>query len=79
MIYLKSLRAGIVGAMLGIVVSVLIALGPLVVNLRQPRGAGSGGIGAVSSGIGYVLLPVLIGFAVGSAWQFRRTSRRRTR
>jgi hypothetical protein len=79
MIYVKSVGAGIVGALLSaVVVGVGIFAWFRFEIWRQMRASG-GGIGAVSVGIAegvMVLWLVLafLGFAVGFWWKFRRAS-----
>jgi hypothetical protein len=74
MIWLKSIFAGVAAALLTLV-AIVIATTTWVVSIS--RGAGSGGIGAVSTGvIELVVLPVVLAFAVGFLWMFRRQRRR---
>jgi hypothetical protein len=77
MIYLKSILAGIAAALLVIVLFVVaVFVIPLLLQFRT----GSGGIGAVSTGLSD---PVVLAFAMllvlafvgGFYWEFRRASR----
>jgi hypothetical protein len=73
-IYLKSLLVGVLCAVAAIVCYVVG--GTVGFLLLTARTTGSGGIGAVSTGLGgEVFLLALIAFAAGSYWEFRRASR----
>jgi hypothetical protein len=80
MIYLKSLLAGILAALVSCVVVVvsffLILFLPSIFTIAS---SGSGGIGAVSAGVpGLLLVIPVLAFAGGFYWQFRRSSRPRS-
>ena len=73
MIWLKSVLAGLVAALLTIVVIVSVFT---VTIVSMSQGAGSGGIGFVSGGVSeLIVLPVVIAFALGFWWMFRRQRR----
>jgi hypothetical protein len=74
-IYIKSILAGIAAVLAVLVIIVLVTfVFPLMLIART----GSGGIGAVSSGIPvFALLFIPLAFAGGFYWEFRRASRRR--
>jgi hypothetical protein len=79
MVYIKSLIAGVVGfvvALVGAGALTAVTLAIQVMSMKQE--SGSGGIGAVSSGLPPVLIGV-IGFVIGFVWQFRRARRAATR
>lgn len=77
MIYVKSVLAGIAGALLAsigwIVVSFIL---PIAVPILLSRfsNEGAGGSGAVI-GSGSILLAALLGFIAGFYWQFRRAKK----
>jgi hypothetical protein len=76
MIYLKSILAGIAAVLL---IFVLFIAAIVVAVLVAQIGTGSGGIGAVSAGLPLLLmfaLVVVLAFAGGFYWEFRRASRR---
>ena len=84
MIYLESIVAGIAAAIAAVVLSViLVVIGVFAwvqFEMWRQRAEGSGGIGAVSAGIGesIVLLGLILGvlgFVAGFRWEFRRASR----
>jgi hypothetical protein len=70
MIYVKSILAGLAA----LVVSVILCVAVFALSVyASSRGAGSGGIGAVTFTIGPIvfILAVLI-FAAGFWWEFHR-------
>jgi hypothetical protein len=69
MVLLKSVTAG---AFAAITVVIAIVLFEIVSVLGRMRGSGSGGIGAVSSGLVPELIVVAAAFVAGFCWQFRR-------
>lgn len=76
--YLKAAAAGLLGAVLGIMLWVLVEVIYLaLVLLPQLRGTGSGGIGAVSVGVVSpgLALAIVGGFAFG-VWVYRRRAAR---
>jgi hypothetical protein len=74
-IYIKSILAGIAAVLAVLVIFVLVTF--VVPLILMPR-TGSGGIGAVSSGMpGFAALIIPLAFAGGFYWEFRRASRRR--
>jgi hypothetical protein len=76
MIYLKSILAGIAAVLLALILLVLAIVAFVLVT---QLGTGSGGIGAVSAGLPPLIvltLLVLLAFAAGFYWEFRRASRR---
>jgi hypothetical protein len=82
MIYVKSVLAGLVAAVVAMALPIaLVAAGAYAwMQFETWRQAGSGGIGAVSVGIaeGIVYLGLTAGvvaFVVGFRWEFRRASR----
>ena len=77
MIWLKSILAGLAAALVTVIALVLAST---VWFVSITRGAGSGGIGAVSMGVfELVVLPVVLAFALGFLCMFRRHKRRLVR
>jgi hypothetical protein len=79
MTYLKTVFAGVAGAVVVSVLWIVVAfVGPIVIAIAMARlsGAGAAGVG-VSINSGSILLAALVGFVVGSYWQFRRVSKGR--
>jgi hypothetical protein len=80
-IYVKSVLAGLAAVLTVFAIVFLVTVvAPLFLMMSR---AGSGGIGAVSTGFGISGLAVLIvvalaSFAGGFYWEFRRASRRRS-
>ena len=80
MIYVKSILAGIVAALVGAVLWVLTAFViPVFVPFLMSRVTGSAGagVGAAYIGSDSVLAAALVGLVAGFWWQFRRLSKRR--
>ena len=81
MIYLKSVAAGLAGALGAVVLSLLLIWISTDAWLRfqmwRQQRQGSGGLGAVSVGVSdaVVILIALVGFAAGFWWEYRRASR----
>jgi hypothetical protein len=82
MIYLKSIAAGIAGAIGGMLLSAIgITIGTsagLQFEMWRQRGR-DGGIGAVSAGVAETIVFVglilgVVGFVAGFWWEFRRAS-----
>lgn len=71
MIYLKSAVAGVLVALLALIVMVV-----LTTRVWVDVGEGSGGIGAVSAPFAVSLPVLMIAFAAGFIWRFRRLRRR---
>ena len=81
MIYLRSVLAGIVAVLaVCLVIVVLFVVLPLALMVMRSASTGSGGIGAVSTGLvdTPILLLVPLAFAGGFYWEFRRASKRRS-
>jgi hypothetical protein len=73
MVYLKSIAAGLAASVAVLIGAVLFEVIRTVLIITWLRRSGSGGIGAVSSGLGPGLFPaVATAFVVGFWWQFRR-------
>ena len=76
MIWIKAVLFGLAGAILA-TVAVLIAMIAWMVGVNVGA-AGSGGIGFVAIGIiPIVLLPAIVGFALGFSWTMRRERKKR--
>jgi hypothetical protein len=80
MIYFKSVTVGILAAVIGAVLWLLVALilpvfVPFLMSRVSPQG---GGIGASSGFVdsGSLLVAALVSFAIGFYWTFRRGTRR---
>jgi hypothetical protein len=81
MIYIKSILAGIVSALICAVLWVLTAFVlPIFVPflIFRVTGSGGAGVGAASIGSGEILAAAVVGFVVGYSWRFRRLSKRRS-
>jgi hypothetical protein len=76
MIYLKAALVGLAAAVTAVMLSAL-AIGFVFAGIvfMQRQTTGSGGIGAVSSGIGPILAIGLVAFVAGFYWQLRRGPR----
>jgi hypothetical protein len=76
--YLAAAGVGVLTAtataILWIVIGFVVPVLPMLLSRIGAARSGSGGIGAVSSGIGSgsILLAALLGFAGGVAWMLRR-------
>jgi hypothetical protein len=76
MIWIKSALVGLAAAFVTIVVIVALVLATAMWHIDV--GAGAGGIGFVSFGLGEVLvLPVIFAFALGFWWSVRRERKKR--
>jgi uncharacterized membrane protein len=73
-IYLKSVGMGLLGAVVAVIGYVLILALFVAVSLAWQARSGSGGIGAVSSGLGGPMIAAVAGFVVGFVWRVRRRS-----
>jgi hypothetical protein len=82
MIYLKSVLAGILAVLVlcVIVVAGLFLTVWFIPSIFMSASTGSGGIGAVSSGLPELVLLLVLALAFAGAfyWQFRRGSRPRS-
>ncbi len=84
MIYFKSILAGTVAAIAAMFLTAVLVTNCTIAWLRLEMwraDSGSGGIGAVSAGIGEATMAAavvlgVLGFVVGFRWEFRRASRR---
>jgi hypothetical protein len=72
MIYLKSIGMGLLGSVLAVIAYVLIVVLFIAITLAWQARSGSGGIGAVSSGLGSPTIVAAAGFVVGFVWRFSR-------
>ena len=72
MMMMKSLAAGVVAAIAVVIGIVLFEIVRVAIVFAWLSRSGSGGIGAVSSSLGPVLLAAVAAFVVGFWWQFRR-------
>ena len=73
MIYVKCVLAGVIG---GILFTVVLALGSIgLMELFMRLHGQSAGIAAVSGGVLELGMPMLLGFAAGFYWQWRRATR----
>lgn len=80
MIYLKSVLAGMVAALVASVIYILaVFVFPLLLPFLLSRISVTGGAAAASFSDGPVLGIAVIAFAVGFSWQFRRGSQTRPR
>jgi hypothetical protein len=82
MMYLKSVLAGMVAALVASVIYILaVFVFPLVFPFLMSRMTGGVGMAAAVLSEGEVLGIAIVAFAVGCYWQFRRGSapRRRAR
>ena len=79
MIYLKSIGAGLLGALVAVLLVIAVEAVQVALVLTRQAAVGSGGIGAVSSSSGPVTLAALAGFAMAFWWRFRRLAARRPR
>jgi hypothetical protein len=78
MTYLKSIAAGIAGAIIAVVLAVIIEVAYSATTFAWTQASGSGGIGAVSMGISpWTLLAAIAGFAVAFTWERRRAEKQR--
>jgi hypothetical protein len=76
MIYLKAAAVGIVSALvLAILWTLAATLTPLSAMLLSSLRSGSGGLGAVSVGLGSTLVAAVVGFVLGFGWWIRRSRR----
>ena len=74
MIYLKSVLAGMAGALIGGLLWIAVAFVlPVWLPFIMSRMSGSstGGVGAASIGSGSILLAAVVGFVAGFFWMFR--------
>jgi hypothetical protein len=82
LIYLRSVLAGIVTVIAVCVTfaAVFLVL-PFSLIVMSSGGAGSGGVGGVSSAIPILVLAVIlvVSFGAGFRWQFRKLSRKLAR
>ena len=69
-IYLKSIGVGVMGAVLAVVAWVAIQVLFVAIAVAWQARGGSGGVGAVSSGI--PLIVAIAGFVGGFLWRYRR-------
>jgi ABC-type spermidine/putrescine transport system permease subunit II len=69
MIYIKSILVGLVAAVLSLI---LLVAATIFISTREQ----SSGLGVVVGVVGYPLLVGVIVFAVGFAWEFRRSLRK---
>ena len=79
MIYFKSVTVGILAAVIGAVLWLLMTLIlPVFVPFLMSRVSPQGGIGASSGFVdsGSLLAAALVSFAIGFYWTFRRGTRR---
>jgi hypothetical protein len=77
MTYLKSVAVGFAAAMLAVAAWILGQVAVVVAMLASQFPAGSGGIGAVSVGLGpWPLILAAGAFVLGFRWQWRRGRRR---
>jgi hypothetical protein len=78
-IYVRSVLAGIVAVLAVCVIRVGFVVLPLAFMMMRSAATGSGGIGAVSTGVVEpLILLVPLAFAGGFYWDFRRASKRRS-
>jgi hypothetical protein len=83
MTYVKTLLVGLIGALVATVLWIVVPIFVSVVWSTRSSSFvtnGSGGIGAVSSGIlvptGFsILLAALVGFTIAAMWYLRRSRR----
>ena len=68
---LKAFGAGVVGAVLAVLVFVLVEAAAFAWMVAREQGGGSGGIGFVSVNLNWVFLAAVFGFAVGVWWKLR--------
>ena len=71
MIYLKSIGAGLIAAVTAAGAVILIELLRAAIVIAWHRNSGSGGIGAVSSGLPE-LMAIPIAFIAAFWWRFRK-------
>lgn len=77
MIYLKSIAVGLAAAVLAVAAWILGHVAVAVAVVASQFSAGSGGVGAVSAGLGpWPLMFAAGAFVLGFRWQWRRGRRR---
>ena len=77
MVYLKSIAVGLAAAVLAVAAWILGQVAVVVAMIASQFSAGSGGVGAVSMGLGpWPLVFAAVAFALGFRWQWRRGWRR---
>lgn len=69
MVYLRS---GLVGVLTGVMAAVVWAVGRVLIWVWLQRSSNEGGLASTSIGIGNLILPALVGFAVGFFFMFQR-------
>ena len=79
MTYLKSIAAGIAGALVAVLIAIAAEVAYSATTFaREVSGSGSGGFGAVSVGLSpWTLLAAIAGFGIGFTWERRRAERQR--
>jgi hypothetical protein len=79
MTYLKSIVAGIAGAFVAVLVSIVAEVAYSATTFAWEASSGSGGIGSVSMGLfgPWTLLAAIAGFGVAFTWERRRAERQR--
>lgn len=79
MTYLKAIAAGIAGAIVAVILSIVIEVAYSATTFAWEQTSGSGGIGSVSMGLisSWTLLAAIAGFGVAFTWERRRSERQR--